>query len=145
MTGARHIAEQLKGLLGLRTEPVALSFRDSPPAGVLRVVAPAASGCTYWKQATEGRSFYTEASDHYCCPIGAHTHGIDLPPEGAEELRGVVAKMIDLGYLRAEEVAGIPRRSGAFGVAVYAPLAMPRLPRHPWSRTWFWCVATPNR
>ena len=31
--------------------------------------------------------------------------------------------MISLGYLRAEEVPGIPRRDAAFGVAVYAPLA----------------------
>jgi uncharacterized protein (DUF169 family) len=117
------MAEQFKGLLGLRTDPVTLSFRDIPLAGVPRVVAPAPSGCTYWKQAAEGRAFYTEASNHYSCPIGAHTHGIDLPPEGAEELQRGVATMIDLGYIRAEEVADIPRRSGAFGVAVYAPLA----------------------
>jgi uncharacterized protein (DUF169 family) len=31
--------------------------------------------------------------------------------------------MITLGYIRAEEVPGIPRRDGGFGVAVYAPLA----------------------
>jgi uncharacterized protein (DUF169 family) len=31
--------------------------------------------------------------------------------------------MFDLGYLRPQEVAGIPRRGGNFGVAVYAPLA----------------------
>jgi uncharacterized protein (DUF169 family) len=111
------MAEQFKGLLGLRTDPVTLSFRDIPLAGVPRVVAPAPSGCTYWKQVAEGRAFYTEASNHYSCPIGAHTHGIDLPPEGAEELQRGVATMIDLGYIRAEEVAGIPRRSGAFGGA----------------------------
>jgi uncharacterized protein (DUF169 family) len=124
MTGAgQTAAAQLKGLLGLRTEPVALRFQAAPPAGVPRIGASAASGCTYWKQAAEGRAFYTEASDHFGCPIGAHTHGIDLPLEQAEELRGVVTTMIGLGYLRPEEVPGIPRRSGAFGVAVYAPLA----------------------
>jgi uncharacterized protein (DUF169 family) len=119
----RTAAEQLKGLLGLRSEPVALSFRDVPPGSVPRIAASAPSGCTYWKLAAEGRTFYTEAADHYGCPIGAHTHGIGLPPEGAEQLRGVVASMIELGYFRAEEVAGISRRSEAFGVAVYAPLA----------------------
>jgi uncharacterized protein (DUF169 family) len=116
-------AEQLKGLLGLRTEPVALSFQATAPAGIPRVGAMAPSGCTYWKQAAEGRTFYTEAADHYGCPIGAYTHGIDLPPEQAKELEGLVGTMIHLGYLRAEEVPGIPRRTGTFGVVVYAPLA----------------------
>jgi uncharacterized protein (DUF169 family) len=120
---AKNAAAQLKGLLGLRTEPVALTFKATPPAGVPRVQAPAASGCTYWKQAAEGRTFYTEASDHYGCPIGSYTHGLDLPPERAHELEDAVKTMIDLGYLRSEEVPGIPRRSGPFGVAVYAPLA----------------------
>jgi uncharacterized protein (DUF169 family) len=31
--------------------------------------------------------------------------------------------MMDLGYLRPEEVPGIPRLPGGFGVAVYGPLA----------------------
>jgi uncharacterized protein (DUF169 family) len=31
--------------------------------------------------------------------------------------------MFCLGYLRPEEVPGVPRREGVFGVAVYAPLA----------------------
>jgi uncharacterized protein (DUF169 family) len=85
------------------------------------VAAP--SGCTYWKWAAEGQSFYTEASDHYNCPIGAYTHGVDLPPDQAKELEGVVGKMIGLGYLRQEEIPAIPRRQGDFHFAVYAPLA----------------------
>jgi uncharacterized protein (DUF169 family) len=115
-------AQRLNDLLGLQTAPVALTFCDRPPDGVSRVPAAGSSGCTYWKHAADGRSFYTEAPDHYGCPIGAHTHGLDLPPEQAKELEGVVGTMIQLGYLRSEEVAGIPRRPGPFGVAVYAPL-----------------------
>src|SRR5262249_13924432 len=64
----------------------------------------------------------TEASDHYNCPVGAYTHGVDLPPAQLQELQGVVGTMVGLGYLRAEEVPHIPRRTGPFGVAVYAPL-----------------------
>src|SRR5262249_28551452 len=63
-----------------------------------------------------------EAEDHHNCPIGAYTHGVDLPERVKTELQGVVTTMLSLGYLRAEEVPGIPRRDGAFGVAVYAPL-----------------------
>jgi uncharacterized protein (DUF169 family) len=116
-------ANQLQELLGLRSAPVALAFRASPPAGVPRIQKAGPSGCSYWEYAAEGRTFYTEAPDHYNCPIGSYTHGIDLPPERAAELQGVLGTMFTLGYLRPEEVAGIPRRQEAFGVAVYAPLA----------------------
>jgi uncharacterized protein (DUF169 family) len=116
-------AEQLQDLLELRTAPVALTFLPTPPANVSRVAAAAPSGCSYWKRAALGETFYTEAADHYNCPIGAYTHGVDLPPAQARELEGVVGKMIGLGYLRSEEVSTIPRRQDRFGVAVYAPLA----------------------
>jgi uncharacterized protein (DUF169 family) len=112
----------IQDLLGLRRPPVAVTFRATAPPGVPRIDSAGPSSCAYWKLAAEGRAFYTEASDHYNCPIGAHTHGIDSPPEVQKELHGVVETMLSLGYLRAEEVAGIPRREGAFGVAVYAPL-----------------------
>src|SRR5436190_10490672 len=115
-------ARQLQDLLGLRRPPVAVSFRDKAPAGVPRIDSAGPSSCTYWKLAAEGRSFYTEASDHHNCPIGAYTHGLDLTTEVKRDMEGVVTTMIGLGYLRAEEVPGIPRREGTFGVAVYGPL-----------------------
>jgi uncharacterized protein (DUF169 family) len=100
-----------------------MALCPEPPAGVPRVSASAPSSCTYWKQAAEGRTFYTQAPDHYNCPIGAHTHGIDLPAERAGELEQVIGTMVSLSYIRNEEVAGIPRLEGPFGVAVYSPLA----------------------
>jgi uncharacterized protein (DUF169 family) len=117
------LAKQLQDLLGLRSAPVALAFQSSPPSGVPHVDAAGPSGCSYWKYAAEGQTFYTEAPDHYNCPIGAYTHGVDLPADRAEELQGVLGTMFSLSYLRPEEIPGIPRREGAFGVAVYAPLA----------------------
>jgi uncharacterized protein (DUF169 family) len=87
------------------------------------VAAAAPSGCSYWKRAAEGATFFTEAPDHYNCPIGAYTQGVDLPPAQIEELEGIVGRMIGLGYLRQKEVSAIPRRQDRFGVAVYAPLA----------------------
>src|SRR5437868_3495748 len=116
-------AKQFTDLLKLQREPVALAFRASPPADVPRVASAGPSGCTYWKLAAEGLTFYTEAADHYDCPIGAHTHGVPLPPAQAKQLEGVVGTMIQLGYLRPEEVPAIPRRQGDFAVVLYAPLA----------------------
>ena len=119
MTAATQLAE----LLGLERQPVAIAFRESAPEGVAKIDTAAPSGCTYWKYAAEGRTFYTEASDHYGCPIGAHTHGIDLPSETAQELQGLVGTMVELEYIDMQEVAGIPRRPEPFGVVIYAPLS----------------------
>jgi uncharacterized protein (DUF169 family) len=117
-----NTAQQLQNHLQLRTAPIALAFQDAPPANLPRMAAVASSGCTFWKRAAAGQAFYTEASDHYNCPIGAYTHGY-LPPTQAKELQGVLEMMFQLSYLRLEEVPGIPRRRGKFGVALYAPLA----------------------
>jgi len=115
-------AQQLQDLLGLTLAPVGIAFQPGRPPGVSRIDAAAPSGCSYWKLAAEGQVFYTEASDHYNCPIGSYTHSIDLPPAQAQELQGMVETMVGLEYIRMEEVPSIPRLEGPFGVAIYAPL-----------------------
>jgi uncharacterized protein (DUF169 family) len=115
--------DRLQVLLGLQWPPIAVAFQASAPADLQRVEAAGPSGCTYWKLAAEGQIFYTEAADHYNCPIGSFTHGIDLPPAKAQELEGLVGTMIGLEYIRQEEIPTIPRRDTPFGVAIYAPLS----------------------
>jgi hypothetical protein len=66
---------RLQKLLGLKWSPVALTFRSSAPSGIPRVAKAAPSGCTYWKLASEGQTFYTEASDHFKCPRSSIRHG----------------------------------------------------------------------
>src|SRR6059058_4317993 len=104
-----NTVKQLQDLLQLRTAPVAVTFQDTAPANMPHVSQAAPSGCTFWKRAAEGQAFYTEAADHYNCPVGAYTHGVDLPQAQMQELQGVVGTMVSLGYLRNEEVPGIPR------------------------------------
>lgn len=113
---------QMGELLGLKKSPVAIAFREQAPPGLAKVDEAAVSGCSYWKNAAQGEAFYTEASDHYGCPVGAHTHGIELPEQQAEELQGLVGTMVDLQYIAMEEVAQLPQLTGGFGVAIYAPL-----------------------
>jgi uncharacterized protein (DUF169 family) len=115
-------AKQFADFLGLKTPPVAITFLAAAPTNVPRVSAAAPSSCTFWKRAAEGQTFYTEAADQWNCPIGAYTHGVDMPPAQQAELQGVVGTMVSLGYLRMEEVPNIPRRESRFGIAVYAPL-----------------------
>jgi uncharacterized protein (DUF169 family) len=102
---------------------VAVTFAAAAPPGVPRVAKAGPAGCAYWKQAAEGAVFYTEAADHYNCPVGSYTHGVTLPPERAKELADVVGTMVGLQYIRTEEVGALPRRAEPFRVAVYAPLA----------------------
>ncbi len=113
---------KIQELLGLKVPAVAIAFRDTPPAGIPRITSPTAAGCGYWKLAAEGQVFYTEASDHYTCPVGAHTHGVELPPQVATELNRLVQTMVNMEYLKMEEIPMIPHRQETFHVAVYAPL-----------------------
>jgi uncharacterized protein (DUF169 family) len=110
---------RLVDLLSLGSPPIAISF-TSPPPGVARLERPLPSSCAYWRAAAEGRVFATVEGDHQGCPIGAHTHGAPLVPG---ELETMVGTMIELGYLCADDVAGIPTRREPFAGAVYAPLA----------------------
>lgn len=116
------MTEKIQKLLDLKTSPVAMSFCDEPPEQMPHVEKAEASGCSYWRRAAEGESFYTEAADHYNCPIGCHTHNVELPEERAGELHGTLGLMGELGYIAMEEVPGIPRRQEPFRRAVYSPL-----------------------
>lgn len=112
----------LQNLLGLQFPPVSLAFSPEPPPDVHRISHAAPAGCSYWKFAAEGQAFFTEASDHYNCPIGAHTHGVDLPAHSAQELADLIETMARIEYIQIEEVETIPQRHKTFGVAIYAPL-----------------------
>ena len=122
MTEVNKQAFQMQELLGLRFPPVAIAFRATAPPGMRRIESPAAAGCAYWRLAAEGDVFYTEARDHYSCPVGAHTHGVELPPDVAEALNGLVQTMVGMQYISIDEMGSIPRLPGTFGVAMYAPL-----------------------
>lgn len=117
------MSEQIQQLLNLETSPIAITFHDTQPKGVPHTEKVEPSGCTYWRRAAEGKTFYTKASDHYNCPIGCYTHNVELPPTQAQELENTLGLMGELGYIAMEEVPGIPRREVPFQSAVYSPLA----------------------
>jgi uncharacterized protein (DUF169 family) len=116
------LEQNLTSALGLTRRPVAVAFRDVPPAGVARFAGTEPSGCSFWRLAAGGRAFYTVPSDHYNCPIGSHTHSIKLPPSRAAELEQTLTFMGGIGYVRIEEVPGIPTLPKTPAAVVYAPL-----------------------
>jgi uncharacterized protein (DUF169 family) len=102
--------------------PVAVAFLETAPAGLPRVERAEPASCGYWKSASLGRSFYTTPEDHGNCAVGAYTHGVSLSPALGQELQGLVGTMIDLKYLKNEDVAALPHRSTPLKFAAYAPL-----------------------
>jgi uncharacterized protein (DUF169 family) len=112
----------LSETLGLPRRPVAVTFREAPPVGVVKFTGTEPSGCSFWRIAAQGRTFYTVPTDHYNCAIGSHTHNIPLAPERAQELEQTISFMTGIGYIRMEEVPGIPRLPQPPGVIIYAPL-----------------------
>lgn len=119
----RAIEERITKSLGLEKRPVAVTFLDSKPAGIEQFMGTEPSGCSFWRLAAAGRTFYTIPSDHYNCPIGSYTHNISLPPERAKELEQTLGLMVQIGYVKMEEVPGIPRLLKEPAAVVYAPLA----------------------
>lgn len=122
MDDYRVFEQDFSEMLHLPRRPVAVTFRDSAPVGVPQCVGIEPSGCSFWRIATEGRTFYTVPRDHYNCSIGSHTHNIALPPDRAEELEQTLSFMAGIGYIKIEEVPDIPRLAQSPGVVIYAPL-----------------------
>jgi uncharacterized protein (DUF169 family) len=117
------VEEHLTTALALTRRPVAIAFREAPPAGVPRLAGTQPSGCSFWRLAAAGQVFYTVPSDHYNCPIGSYTHNMPLPEEREPELMNMLSLMVDAGYLKMHEVPGIPRLDTTPAVTIYAPLA----------------------
>ena len=122
MTNYRSLEQQLSSELGLTRRPIAIAFLETPPPGVSKFTGTAPSGCSFWRLASEGRTFFTVPSDHYNCPIGSYTHNIPLPPAGAMELEETLGFMAAIGYVQIDEVPGIPVLPKTPGAVVYAPL-----------------------
>jgi uncharacterized protein (DUF169 family) len=110
---------RLQEMLGLSAPPIGIGFSDAPPAGLERWQGGAvAAGCVFWREAMNGRSFYTVPADHYNCAVGSYTHGIGVP---APQLEDTVKFMVSNEYLRMEEVAGIPTLEKSPAYISYGP------------------------
>ena len=122
MPDYRGIEQQFSETLGLERHPVAVKFQKTPPAGVPNFTGTEPSGCSFWRLAASGRTFYTVPGDHYNCAIGSYTHNIPLPQERAAELDQTLSFMTGISYIKMEEIPQIPRLPHTRGVVLYAPL-----------------------
>jgi uncharacterized protein (DUF169 family) len=123
MVTLSQLEQSLRTTLRPTRRPVAIAFAAAAPAGVPRLDGSQPSGCSFWRLAAEGRTFYTTPEDHYNCPIGSYTHNIPLPAAREHELGDTLKLMGEIGYIRMEEVPLIPRLPTTPNVTVYAPLS----------------------
>ena len=101
----------LQQTLGLSRQPIAVGFFDEIPAGVEQWSGGAVpAGCSFWREAWNGRTFYTVPADHYNCAVGAYTHNIPQPASirAGAALNDTIGFMIESGYLQMAEVPMIP-------------------------------------
>jgi uncharacterized protein (DUF169 family) len=122
MPDYRTLERQFSERLKLPHRPIAVTFRDTAPASVPKFSGSEPSGCSFWRLAMNGRTFYTTPENHHNCAIGSYTHNIALPAPRAHELEQTLTLMTGIGYIRMEEVGGIPRLPRTPGAIVYAPL-----------------------
>jgi uncharacterized protein (DUF169 family) len=122
MCDYRALENRFQQILNLKRRPVAVAFPAEVPEGTEKFSGSEPAGCSFWRLAAEGRTFATAPSDHYNCPVGSYTHNIPLPENRANELPAILGTMTSLGYLKMEEVPGIPVLPETPKNIVYAPL-----------------------
>jgi uncharacterized protein (DUF169 family) len=122
MTDWQKLEQQFASRLALGRRPVAVTFLDAEPSGVPQFSGTEPAGCSFWRLAAAGKTFYTVPADHFNCAVGAYTHGVLLPADRVQETETMLGMMFNLGYVRPEEIPGIPRLSKEPVAVVFAPL-----------------------
>ncbi len=125
------LADRLTQTLHLAVPPITINFSDkvptSPPAFAEPMSEPTAdgrsgrvpAGCVFWIRAAE-RSFTTVPADHGNCSVGRYTHGLATLEEAAGH--DDVATLLEVGWVDAEAIAGVPAVSRAASAISYGPL-----------------------
>jgi uncharacterized protein (DUF169 family) len=116
------IENKLMGTLGLSRRPVVLAFRDTPPVGVPKFAGREPSGCSFWRLAAQGMTFYTVPQDHANCALGSYAYNYDLPAECTQELKNTFSQLSDSGYIKIGDIPNIPRLKTAPPIVIYSPL-----------------------
>jgi uncharacterized protein (DUF169 family) len=118
----QEFERQITSVVKLGRRPVAVSFLDAEPSDAKKFEGTEPSGCSFWRLAAEGRTFYTVPENHFNCAVGAYTHNVALSPERERETEQTLKMMFDLGYVKPEEVPQIPRLAKTPKAIRYSPL-----------------------
>ena len=123
MSDYSSISTTISESLKLRVKPIAVCLTDDAPQGIPGPDKPAAAGCVFWERGAEN-AFVTTPKDHSNCAVGMHTHHMPLTTDAQKDDLETCLKVFgDLGYVRPEDVAGIPVLNEEGKYVTYAPLA----------------------
>jgi len=126
------LGDRLAGTLHLAVPPITITFTDEIPTSLPAFDEPmsaptedgrsgrAAAGCVFWIRAVE-RSFSTVPADHGNCSVGRYTHGFATLEEAAGH--SDVAALLEVGWVDAEAIAGVPSIARSAAAVAYGPLA----------------------
>lgn len=126
------LADRLAGTLHLAVPPITITFTDDVPDGVDAFDEPMSAptpdgrsgrvpaGCVFWIRAVE-RRFRTAPADHGNCSVGRYTHGFATLEEAAGHAD--VATLLEVGWVDADAIAGVPAVSAPAAAVVYGPLS----------------------
>jgi uncharacterized protein (DUF169 family) len=120
---AKEIEQQIAAVTKPARKPVAVTFLEQAPAHLQKFEGTEPSGCSFWRLAAAGRTFYTVPENHFNCAVGAYTHNVPLSPEREKETEQTLKMMFDLGYVKPEEVPQIPRLPKTPKAILYTPLS----------------------
>ncbi len=93
MANWNELEKQFAARLSLGRRPVAVTFLDAEPAGISKFSGTEPAGCSFWRLAAGGHTFYTVPADHFNCAVGAYTHNIQLPPDRVKETETTLGMM----------------------------------------------------
>jgi uncharacterized protein (DUF169 family) len=121
-TSWKDLETRISSAVKLPRSAVAVGFLDAAPAGLEKFEGTQPSGCSFWRLAASGKSFYTVPENHFNCAVGAYTHSIPLSAAREKETEQTLKMMFDLGYVKPEEIPQIPRLAKTPAAIAYAPL-----------------------
>jgi len=119
---ANEIEKTFANVIGAAKRPVAVTFLDAPPSSVQQFDGLEPSGCSFWRLAAAGRTFFTLPENHFNCAVGAYTHNIALSADREKETEQTLKMMFDLGYVTPQEVPQIPCLTKPPKAILYSPL-----------------------
>ena len=99
----RELEQKISEAVKPAKRPVAVSFLDAEPTDTKKFAGTEPSGCSFWRLAAGGQTFYTVPENHFNCAVGAYTHNIALSPEREKETEQTLKLMFDLGYVKPEQ------------------------------------------
>lgn len=124
-----EIAEMLTESLGLSLPPIAVCFTDPLPTNIKTWAGRVPAGCRFWQEAASG-VFATVPGDHGLCSIGMFTHNLATTETENIDRGDALRVFADLGYVREQDITGIPVLESRSAYVVYGPLvSIPLMPQ----------------